>query len=379
MPRKEPNFRFAGFAGEWETRKLGEIGEIVMGQSPNSNNYTEDTEDMVLIQGNADLKNGKVVPRIFTKEITKKAYPGDIIFTVRAPVGEVAISDIEAVIGRGVSSIKGNKFIYYDLIYKQNKFYWDRLSSGSTFASVNSKDLKSALIKLPSTQEQEKIGELFEVLDGLIEKQEAYIQILEEMKKGFLQGLFPKKGQTRPDLRFAGFEGDWEEKRLKDIITSEIKGKAKASEINPGNVEYLDAERLNGGDIILTDFDQNVNSEDVLILWDGSKAGAVYSGFAGALGSTLKAFKLEENIDSRFVYSYLKMHERKINVKYTTPNIPHVVKDFTKIFHILLPSLAEQKKIGEFFEGLDTRIDLENRKLDELNDAKKALLQNCLV
>ena len=86
-----------------------------MGQSPDGINYTEDPTDNILIQGNADLKDGKVVPRIWTTQITKTAKPNDIIFTVRAPVGEVAKNAYNAVIGRGVASITGNNFLYQTL------------------------------------------------------------------------------------------------------------------------------------------------------------------------------------------------------------------------------------------------------------------------
>lgn len=113
--KEYPNLRFKGFTDAWEQRKLGEQNKITMGQSPSSKNYTDNPNDWILIQGNADLKNGKVAPRLYTSQLTKKADIGDIILTVRAPVGEVAITDYKAILGRGVASIKGNLFIYFAL------------------------------------------------------------------------------------------------------------------------------------------------------------------------------------------------------------------------------------------------------------------------
>ena len=86
------------FANAWEQRKLGEIAKITMGQSPDGKTYSDKPTKYLLIQGNADLQNGKVVPRIWTTQLTKKADKNDIIFTVRAPVGEVAISQYSSVI-----------------------------------------------------------------------------------------------------------------------------------------------------------------------------------------------------------------------------------------------------------------------------------------
>ena len=91
---------------KWKRRTLGEISEIIMGQSPDSANYTSNEQDTVLIQGNADLNGGRITPRIYTTQITKTCEAGDIILTVRAPVGDLAIANTRACIGRGVCAIK---------------------------------------------------------------------------------------------------------------------------------------------------------------------------------------------------------------------------------------------------------------------------------
>src|SRR5699024_1107230 len=100
---KVPEIRFSGFTEDWEQRKLGEIVQITMGQSPNSENYTENPEDYILVQGNADMKNNRVVPRVWTTQITKQAEKGDLILSVRAPVGDIGKTDYDVVLGRGVA------------------------------------------------------------------------------------------------------------------------------------------------------------------------------------------------------------------------------------------------------------------------------------
>ncbi len=140
-----------------------------MGQSPKSNNYTNNPNDCLLIQGNADLDSGRVVPRIWTTEITKKSYPNDIIFTVRAPVGEVARSSYFSTIGRGVCAFKGNEFLYQELVRKNEIKFWEKLSSGSTFDSINSEQLKNIYINMPKEiLEQDKIGKILGKLDNII-------------------------------------------------------------------------------------------------------------------------------------------------------------------------------------------------------------------
>ncbi len=176
-----------------------------------------------------------------------------------------------------------------------------------------------------------------------------------------------------PQIRFKGFTDDWEERKLKDVVEKQIKGKAQFEKLAPGEVEYLDTSRLNGGQAILTNGLKDVTLDDILILWDGSKAGTVYHGFEGALGSTLKAYRTSAN--SKFVYQYLKRHQDNIYNNYRTPNIPHVQKDFLNVFTISVPVSDEQEKIGSFFKQLDDTIDLHQRKLDLLKEQKKGFLQ----
>lgn len=139
-----------------------------MGQSPNSDNYTDNPNDHILVQGNADMKNGRVVPRVWTTQVTKQAEKGDLILSVRAPVGDIGKTTYDVVLGRGVAAIKGNEFIFQSLGRMKQMGYWNKLSTGSTFESINSNDIKDAYIIIPSDEEQDKIGVFFRNLDHLI-------------------------------------------------------------------------------------------------------------------------------------------------------------------------------------------------------------------
>ena len=152
----------------WEQRKLGDVVQITMGQSPDGSTYSDEPSDYILVQGNADLQNGWVCPRIWTTQITKKADAGDLIMSVRAPAGAMGKTAYNAVIGRGVAAIKGNEFIYQLLVKMDTDGFWKTLSCGSTFESLNSDNIKNAEVKIPTTAEQIKIGGLFQYLDNLI-------------------------------------------------------------------------------------------------------------------------------------------------------------------------------------------------------------------
>ncbi|MGX7288970.1 restriction endonuclease subunit S [Enterococcus devriesei] len=185
-----PELRFAYFKDVWEQSKLGIKVNIIMGQSPNSENYTENPDDYILVQGNADMKNGYVVPRVWTTQITKQAQKGDLILSVRAPVGDIGKTDYDVVIGRGVAAIRGNEFIFQQLGKMKTNSYWSRYSTGSTFESINSNDIKEATIMVPSSEEQEKIGVFLSNVDYSISLQQNKLDQLKFLKSAFLKKMF---------------------------------------------------------------------------------------------------------------------------------------------------------------------------------------------
>ena len=176
---------------EWEDKKLGDIANITMGQSPSSSCYNEEYIGLPLIQGNADIKDRKTEPRVYTSEITKTCDIGDIIMSVRAPVGAISMSLHNACIGRGVCSIKTKysvEYVYQFLLNHESK--WSQVSQGSTFESVNSNDIKSLKIPFPNLDEQKKIGNFLGNIDNKIEKEQEKLDSLNEYKKGLLQQMF---------------------------------------------------------------------------------------------------------------------------------------------------------------------------------------------
>ncbi|KGQ59622.1 restriction endonuclease subunit S, partial [Gallibacterium anatis] len=205
-----PKLRFPEFTDAWEKCKLGEAANIIMGQSPSSKFYTDNAKDYILVQGNADLKNGWVMPRVWTTQRTKVGKKGDLIFSVRAPVGEIGKTNYDVVLGRGVAAIQGNEFIFQTLS-KMNIFgFWKTLSTGSTFDAINSNELRKVEINIPTLPEQQKIGNLFKQLDRLITLHKRKWDDVILLKKALLQKMFPKNGSDFPEIRFPEFTDAWE-------------------------------------------------------------------------------------------------------------------------------------------------------------------------
>ena len=185
--------RLLGFEGEWEVKKLGDIAEITMGQSPSSYNYNKQGRGLPLIQGNADIKNRETVPRVFTTQITKRGFNGDILMTVRAPVGEVSRANIDVCLGRGVCAICfRSNFLYHFLVFLEPA--WAKHSKGSTFDSVNAADIKAVDVHLPcDSLEQDAIAESLGEMDAELTVLEIRLAKAHAIKQGMLQQLLTGK------------------------------------------------------------------------------------------------------------------------------------------------------------------------------------------
>ncbi|WP_270825763.1 restriction endonuclease subunit S [Aeromonas sp. QDB68] len=189
-----------GFSGEWKSYHLSHVTVIVMGSSPKSEAYNENGVGLPLLQGNADIKNRISAPRVFTSEITKECEIGDILLSVRAPVGTVAISEHKACIGRGIAALHAKpnfdqSFIYQFLLWFEPK--WGSLSQGSTFESINSDDIKNLKIKVPNFGEQQKIAAVLTTADQEITTLQQKLDALKQEKQALMQQLLTGKRRVK--------------------------------------------------------------------------------------------------------------------------------------------------------------------------------------
>ena len=393
VKKKVPELRFKGFTDEWEQRKLGDEVRIVMGQSPNSENYTDDPNDYILVQGNADMKNGRVLPRVWTTQVTKQAEKDDLILSVRAPVGDIGKTAYDVVIGRGVAAIKGNEFIFQSLGKMKSDGYWTRYSTGSTFESINSTDIKEAIISVPAIEEQDKIGSFFKQLDKTITLHQRKLDLLKEQKKGYLQKMFPKNGAKVPELRFEGFTDDWEGRKLGEVFNQTVEY------INPNeaNLELWSVTVERG----LTPKTARYNREALVkkndkfkVVHDGDIVYNPMNLTIGAVGFNkseksvaVSGYYVTMNMNSGFNNSYFQTWLKSENAikqykLYATGSLiekQRVQFPTLSLIKSYIPTFEEQQKIGSFFKQLDETIALHQRKLDLLKEQKKGFLQKMFV
>ena len=393
-----PAIRFKGFSDTWEQRKLGDVVQITMGQSPDGSTYSDEPSDYILVQGNADLQNGWVCPRIWTTQITKKADAGDLIMSVRAPAGAMGKTAYNAVIGRGVAAIKGNEFIYQLLVKMDADGFWKALSCGSTFESLNSDNIKNVEVKIPTTAEQIKIGGYFQLLDNLITLHQRKYEKLHNIKKSMLEKMFPKNGSNVPEIRFKGFTEAWEQRKLGDI------GKARSG------VGFPDADQggVTGVPFFkVSDMNLDGNENEMIVAnnyvtaeqiadhrWSPiTELPAIFFAKVGAAvmlnRKRLCRFPfLLDNNTMAYSLSPTKWDADFAKALFGTVDLTSLVQvgalpsynaGDVESMGIYLPSLFEQEQIGAFFKLLDNLITLHQRELEKLQNIKKSMLEKMFV
>ncbi|MGQ3449421.1 restriction endonuclease subunit S [Streptococcus pneumoniae] len=393
-----PQIRFQNFEDEWVNQRLGKTVEVIMGQSPDGKNYTDNPNDYILVQGNADMQNGRVVPRVWTTQITKLAEKGDLILSVRAPVGDIGTTDYPIVLGRGVAAIRGNDFLFYLLSRMKQTNYWAKFSTGSTFESINSNDIKSAEICLPSQDEEAAIGSLFRTLDDLLSSYKDNLTNYQSLKATMLSNMFPKVGQTVPEIRLDGFEGEWEKVKLKDVTESIEYGLNASAKEFDGENKYIritdidDVSRkfkedsLTSPDINVSECDTYLLCEkDILFARTGASVGKTYlydkkDGKVYFAGFLIRA-RIKDKFDSKFIFQNTLTDRFTQYVKVTSQRSgqPGVNGKEYGEYELYLPKYEEQQAIGTYFSNLDNLINSYQEKISQLEILKKKLLQDMFI
>lgn len=307
-----------------------------MGQSPNGACYTDNPNDAVLVQGNADLKDGWVFPRVWTTEITKTAKAGDLIMSVRAPVGAMGKTAYDVVLGRGVAGIAGNEFLFQALSKKEAEGYWSTVSAGSTFDSINGDELRNTPVDYPrSKPEREAVGSCLSRIDCLIT-------------------LHQRKCEYRSLCGYLS----WEQRKLGEVADryDNLRIPITASERVPGSTPYYGA---NGIQDYVEGFTHQ--GEFVLIAEDGASDLDNYPTMCinGIIWVNNHAHVIQgrkDITDNHFIAWSIKRCD--IKPMLTGGTRAKLNAEVLMGMRISTPNHAEQISIGSFFEHLDSLITL---------------------
>src|SRR3989344_4626698 len=197
----------------WQTKKLGDVCDVITGQYPEGNFYNKTGKGLPFYQGKKEFTEKYLgEPTTWTTKITKEANEGDVLISVRAPVGPVNFATNKICIGRGLSSIRSGKEIDKDFLFNFLQMFESEIvgNAGAVFSSINKTQIENIEIPLPSLAEQKrivkKLDEVFEKVATAKENAEKNLRNSRELFESYLQSVFAKPGN------------DWEERKFGEII-----------------------------------------------------------------------------------------------------------------------------------------------------------------
>ena len=422
--KKAPTIRFRGFTDDWEQRKLEDIVDKAVDNRGKTPPISE--EGIHPLIEVASLGNGAPDYTKVTKYLDDETFEsalrdyikeGDILFSTVGSIGLVSLMDYreDAAIAQNIVAFRAkenndSKFIYAMLSTEENQYKAWRIVMGAVQPSIKvSQLIHVEYCVSQNLEEQRKIGEYFTNLDHLITLHQCKLDQLKTLKKYFLQNMFPAKGEKVPRIRFKGFTGDWEQRKLGDVFTSlqnNTLSRADLSDegglaldIHYGDIlikygEFLDVSKeripyltnkktidkfkkshLQNGDIVVSDTaeDETVGKCTEI---NGVTTQIVLSGLHTIPLRPVQRFAkwyFGSYLNSEAYHAQLKPLMQGIKV---TSISKRAIQDTTVIYPL---DLMEQEKIGQYFLSLDHLITLHQRKLNQLQTMKKFMLQNLFI
>ena len=370
--------------------RLGEVCEINMGQSPASSTYNEEEKGLPFFQGNADF--GEIYPtaRIWCDEPTKVAHIGDILISVRAPIGALNLSNCKCCIGRGLAALTVNKniclqkYLWYVLAGKNGEL--NSNGTGSTFKAINKNILAETEIPLPSLGEQHKIVMLLDKVSGVIAERRKQVERLDDIvksrfiemfgdpvqnPKGWVKKPFLSMGNCKNGMNFhyedVGIEihclgvGDF-----KDLTVIDNAEKLPKVSLNKmPSEEYL----LKDGDIVFVRSNGNKALVGRSVAVYPSNVPTTFSGFC------IRYRKTDDAILAPYLLRVLKADSMRQKMVGRGANIQNLNQQILETLEIPVPSIELQNQFAAFVQQTDKLELAVQKSLEKLEILKKSLMQ----
>jgi len=392
---------------EWKTSNLGEVSYLIMGQSPPSKTYNRDMIGLPFLQGRMDFGDMYPNPSVYCSKPIKIAEEGDVLVSVRAPVGDVNIATSKLCIGRGLAAIRPDKnqldakFIFYQLKHFSARLV--DLGSGSTFKAIRRNDLERFPTVLPPLSEQQKIASILSTVDESIQKTDDIIAKTERLKKGLMQELLTKGigHKEFKDTEIGKIPKEWEVIKLGDMLLLLRNGLTlrqrkegngypvtrietiSEEKIDPSKLGYviglsekdIEEYRLIEGDILFS----HINSLEHI----GKTA--IYEGVPGFLlhGMNLLLLRPDKNkVHPKFLLYLLRLFRtRKIFWIMAKKAVNQASINQTELgnLKIFLPPFEEQQKITEILSTVDKKLEILKQEKVKLERIKQWFMEELLT
>ena len=372
-----PALRFPGFAEEWEEKTLGEVFKTYSGGTPDTTKKKAYYGGTIPFIRSAEI-NKEETELFLTQEGLEKSSAklvnkGDLLVALYgANSGDSAIAKINGAINQAVlclQSENSNVFVQNFLQHNRELITQKYLQGGQ--GNLSGEIIKSIRVPFPSSKEQQKIAAFLVSLDALITEAVKRLEWLQQHKKGLLQQLFPCEGSNTPELRFAGFTGEWEEKTLGEVLSyiQPTPYIVESTVYDPAGTPVLTA----GKTFVLgyTDEADGIFTNLPTIIFDDFTTESRYINFPFKVkSSAIKMLTLkDDNNDLYFLYSLMSTIDFTVGA-----HKRYWISEFQNLI-VSIPSLPEQQKIASCLSSLDTLLEKQQERITLLKTHKKGLLQ----
>jgi type I restriction enzyme S subunit len=384
---KKPGIRFKGFTDDWEQRKLGEIiteyKETVDSECTLPILTSSKTEGVILQEEHFgrkqqhDITGYNILPRNYCT-YRNRSDGVDFTFNINKCCDKGIISKFYPVF-----SGKNSDVFFLSLVLNNSDEVVREIAytcTGTGQKVLSFLDLQKMKVRVPSYDEQKEIAAYFENLDHLITLHQRKYDKLVVIKKSMLEKMFPKNGQTKPEIRFSGFTDDWEQRKLGDVANflDTIRKPLEGAKRIPGPYPYYGASGI-------VDFVDGYLFDEELVLLSEDGANITDRNYPVCFLATGKywvnnhahVLKIKGGNENNFVCNSLEQKDYK---KYNSGMaMPKLNQEICREIPILCPNYNEQKKIGDFFRNLDNLITLHQRELEKLKKIKLSMLEKMFV
>ena len=398
---KLAKIRFKGYDISLERKTIGDITTSFSGGTPKSSNKSYYEGNIPFIRsGEVKSKQTElfISDEALKNSSAKLVEKGDILYALYgATSGEVAISQINGAINQAILAIKpkpgySSEFIMNYLKKEKDNILEKYLQGGQ--GNLSAAIVKSIELSLPNLAEQSVIGSLFRTLDDLLASYKENLANYQSLKVTMLSKMFPKAGQTVPEIRLDGFEGEWEEKyigELADIVRGasprpiqDPKWFDPNSEI--GWLRISDVTSQNGRIHSLEQKISKLGQEKTRVLTEPHLLLSIAATVGKPVVNYVKTgvhdgflIFMNPKFDREFMFQWLEMFKEKWN-RYGQPGSQvNLNSDIVKNQKILVPCMEEQQAIGAYFSNLDNLISAHQEKFSQLETLKKKLLQDMFI
>ena len=391
--KKVPAIRFQGFTDDWEQRKLGDLGKARSGIGfPDAEQGGKEGVPFYKVSdmNNAGNEHEMVTANNYVtrEQIVRKGWkPIDELPAIFFAKVGAAIMLNRKRLCRTPFLLDNNTMAYsmdgsvLDGYFAKTLFETIDLTSlvqVGALPSYNSGDVENIDSVIPEMNEQKAIGSYFKSLDHLIALHQRKMTKLQLLKKSMLTKMFPKDGARVPEIRFQGFHGDWEQRKVSDICSIST-GKSNTQDKEDDGIYpfYVRSPIIEHSNKYLYD------EEAVLTVGDGVGTGKVFHYVNGKYDLHQRVYRMygfSDNISAKFFYQYFsKEFYNRVMAMTAKTSVDSVRYKMIADMDIQLPSKAEQDKIAKFLFSLDGLISLHQRKLSKLQQIKQAMLSKLFV